>query len=157
MMPMPFGAAGARGCIGLWKEALLPGAYYLNRHAYDITPVDTRAQTWEYKGGYKRRTIDLSLDQQGQLTQTERSFDEPVPSTAVDRAVMMKVEGWDIPQELRVVAQVAPENAPIVAGRSAASRRSSTAFDAAHPLHRAQCRGLEYQIAEARRRPDRRL
>ena len=79
-------------------------------------PVDTRAQTWEYKGGYKRRTIDLSLDQQGQLTQTERSFDEPVPSTAVDRAVMMKVEGWDIPQELRVVAQVAPENAPIVAG-----------------------------------------
>jgi hypothetical protein len=105
-----------RGCIGLWKDALLPGAYYLNRHAYDITPVDTRAQTWEYKGGYKRRTIDLAIDQQGQITQTERSFEEPVPSTAVDRAVMMKVEGWDIPQELRVVAQVAPENAPIVAG-----------------------------------------
>ena len=48
------------GCIGLWKEPLLPGAYYLNRHAYDVTPVDTRVQTWEYKGGYKRRTIDLS-------------------------------------------------------------------------------------------------
>jgi hypothetical protein len=34
----------------------------------------------------------------------------------VDKAVAIKVEGWDIPQELRVVAQVQPENAPIVAG-----------------------------------------
>lgn len=105
-----------RGCIGLWKEPLLPGAYYFNRHAYDITPVDTRVQTWEYKGGYKRRTIDLSIDQQGQLTQTEHSTDEPMPATAVDKAVFVKVEGWDIPQELRVVAQVPPENAPIITG-----------------------------------------
>jgi SPFH domain / Band 7 family len=105
-----------RGCIGLWKDALLPGAYYLNRQAYDITLVDTRVQTWEYKGGYRRRIIDLSIDQQGNLKQTERTVEEPVPSSAVDRAVFVKVEGWDIPQELRVVAQVSPENAPIVAG-----------------------------------------
>jgi SPFH domain / Band 7 family len=105
-----------RGCIGLWKDALLPGAYYLNRQAYDVTLVDTRVQTWEYKGGYRRRIIDLSIDQQGNLQQTERNVEEPVPSSAVDRAVFVKVEGWDIPQELRVVAQVSPENAPIVAG-----------------------------------------
>jgi hypothetical protein len=105
-----------RGCIGLWKDALLPGAYYLNRQAYDVTLVDTRVQTWEYKGGYRRRIIDLSIDQQGNLKQTERNVEEPVPSSAVDRAVFVKVEGWDIPQELRVVAQVSPENAPIVAG-----------------------------------------
>jgi SPFH domain / Band 7 family len=105
-----------RGCIGLWKDALLPGAYYLNRQAYDVTLVDTRVQTWEYKGGYRRRIIDLSIDQQGNLKQTERTVEEPVPGTAVDRAVFVKVEGWDIPQELRVVAQVSPENAPIVAG-----------------------------------------
>jgi SPFH domain / Band 7 family len=105
-----------KGCIGLWKEPLLPGAYYLNRHAYDVTLVDTRVQTWEYKGGYRRRIIDLSIDQQGNLRQTERAVEEPVPGTAVDRAVFVKVEGWDIPQELRVVAQISPENAPIVAG-----------------------------------------
>jgi hypothetical protein len=105
-----------RGCIGLWKEPLLPGAYYLNRQAYDVTLVDTRVQTWEYKGGYRRRIIDLSIDQQGNLKQTERTVDAEVPSAAVDNAVFVKVEGWDIPQELRVVAQVAPENAPIVAG-----------------------------------------
>ncbi|MFN0191072.1 MAG: SPFH domain-containing protein, partial [Aestuariivirga sp.] len=50
------------------------------------------------------------------LKQTERSIDEPVPSAAVDKAVFVKVEGWDIPQELRVLAQVAPKDAPIVAG-----------------------------------------
>lgn len=105
-----------KGCIGLWKDALLPGAYYLNRQAYDVTLVDTRVQTWEYKGGYRRRIIDLSIDQQGNLKQTERTVEEPVPATAVDRAVFVKVEGWDIPQELRVVAQISPENAPIVAG-----------------------------------------
>jgi hypothetical protein len=105
-----------KGCIGLWKEPLLPGAYYLNRHAYEITLVDTRVQTWEYKGGYRRRIIDLSIDQQGNLKQTERTVEESVPTTAVDRAVFVKVEGWDIPQELRVVAQISPENAPIVAG-----------------------------------------
>jgi hypothetical protein len=105
-----------RGCIGLWREPLLPGAYYLNRHAYDVTMIDTRVQTWEYKGGYTRRIIDLSIDQQGNLKQTERIVEEQMPSSAVDRAVFVKVEGWDIPQELRVVAQVSPENAPIVAG-----------------------------------------
>jgi SPFH domain / Band 7 family len=105
-----------KGCIGLWKEPLLPGAYYLNRHAYDVTLVDTRVQTWEYKGGYRRRIIDLSIDQQGNLKQSERTVEEPMPATAVDKAVFIKVEGWDIPQELRVVAQISPENAPIVAG-----------------------------------------
>jgi hypothetical protein len=78
--------------------------------------IDTRVQTWEYKGGYTRRIIDLSIDQQGNLKQTERIVEEQMPSSAVDRAVFVKVEGWDIPQELRVVAQVSPENAPIVAG-----------------------------------------
>ena len=105
-----------KGCIGLWKDPLLPGAFYLNRHAYDVTLVDTRVQTWEYKGGYRRRIIDLSIDQQGNLQQTERTVEVPVPQAAVDSAVFVKVEGWDIPQELRVVAQVQPENAPIVAG-----------------------------------------
>jgi hypothetical protein len=105
-----------KGCIGLWKEPLLPGAYYLNKHAYDVTLIDTRVQTWEYKGGYTRRVIDLSIDQQGNLKQSERTVEERMPETAVDKAVFIKVEGWDIPQELRVVAQVSPENAAIVAG-----------------------------------------
>ncbi len=118
-----------RGCIGLWREALLPGAYYLNKHAYDVTLVDTPLQTWEYKGGYRRRIIDLSIDQQGNLQQSRaRGRTCAVPQAAVDSAVFVKVEGWDIPQELRVVAQVSPENAPHRGRlRRRASRRSNTA------------------------------
>ncbi|WP_205470615.1 hypothetical protein [Breoghania sp. L-A4] len=105
-----------RGCAGIWKESLFPGAYYLNLHAYEVTLVDTRVQTWEYKGGYTKRIIDLSVDQQGNIKQTERQVVEPVPENAADNAVFVKVEGWDIPVELRALVQVAPDNAPIVVG-----------------------------------------
>jgi hypothetical protein len=105
-----------RGCVGIWKEALLPGAYYLNKVAYEVTLVDTRVQTWEYKGGFTRRVIDLALDQQGNLRQTERTTPEDVPSDAADRAVFVKVEGWDIPLELRALVQVSPRDAPVVVG-----------------------------------------
>lgn len=102
------------GCIGVWDKALDPGRYYINDHAYSITQISTRVQTWEFKGGYKKRNIDLTLDQQGTLKQTEWSVDVPVPPGAADKAVIPRIEGWEVPQELRVLAQVTPENAPFV-------------------------------------------
>lgn len=105
-----------QGCVGIWREPLLPGAYYLNRKAYQVTLVDTRVKTWEYKGGFTKRIIDLSVDQQGNIKQTERAEPQPVPEAAADKAVFVKVEGWDIPQELRVLVQVNPKNAPVVVG-----------------------------------------
>ena len=104
------------GCIGLWRDPLLPGAYYLNLNAYEITMVDTRLQTWEYKGGYTKRMVDLKLDQQGNIQQTERQEVQPVPKTAADKAVFVKIEGWDIPLELRALVQVRPQDAPVVVG-----------------------------------------
>jgi hypothetical protein len=104
------------GCVGIWKTPLFPGAYYLNRTAYEVTLVDTRVKTWEYKGGFTKRIIDLSVDQEGNIRQNERTEAQPMPNDAADRAVFVKVEGWDIPQELRVLVQVSPENAPIVVG-----------------------------------------
>ena len=105
-----------KGCIGIWKEPLFPGAYYLNRRAYHITLVDTRVRTWEYKGGFVKRIIDLSVDQQGNIKQIERTEKHEVPENAADRAVFVKIEGWDIPLELRALVQIQPENAPIVVG-----------------------------------------
>ncbi len=104
------------GCVGIWKDPILPGAYYLNRKAYEVSLVDTRVKTWEYKGGFTKRIIDLSVDQQGNIRQVERTEQQSVPKEAADRAVFVKVEGWDIPQELRVLVQVNPKNAPIVVG-----------------------------------------
>ncbi|MDX2257760.1 MAG: SPFH domain-containing protein [Hyphomicrobiaceae bacterium] len=105
-----------QGCVGIWRDPLLPGAYYLNHKAYDVTLVDTRVQTWEYKGGFTKRIIDLSVDQQGNIRQVERTEMQPVTKEAADKAVFVKVEGWDIPQELRVLVQVSPKNAPVVVG-----------------------------------------
>lgn len=105
-----------RGCVGIWKDPLLPGAYYLNHIAYEVTLVDTRVQAWEYKGGFTKRKINLSIDQQGNLRQEEETSNEVVPQDAADRAVFVKVEGWDIPLELRALIQVDPESAPVVVG-----------------------------------------
>jgi hypothetical protein len=102
------------GCIGIWEKALQPGRYYANQEAYKITMMSTRVQTWEFKGGYKRRYIDLSLDQAGNLTQSQRSQDVPVPPGSADPAISPFVEGWLVPLELRVLAQVTPDNAPFV-------------------------------------------
>lgn len=101
-------------CKGVWSTSLPPNDYYLNRDAYDVTLVSTRVTTLEFKGGYDRRYIDLKVDSKGDFTQTERSVNVPKTNDAADVAVNTKVEGWEIPQELRAVVQIAPENAPIV-------------------------------------------
>ena len=80
------------GCIGVWETALQPGRYYVNEAAYKVTLISTRVQTWEFKGGYKKRYIDLSLDQAGNLKQTERSEDVPVTPGAADPAVTPRIE-----------------------------------------------------------------
>lgn len=105
-----------RGCVGIWNETLLPGAYYLNRSAYQVTPLDARVQTWNYQGGYTKRFIDLSVDQTGKITQTPRSEEQKIPAGAADSAVLVKIEGWDVPVELRVLVQIDNKTAPIVVG-----------------------------------------
>lgn len=102
------------GCRGVWRNPLFPGAYYMNRDAYAVTLVDVRLQTWEYRGGYDERRINLTVDQRGEIQQTGTTQNVPVPREAADRAVMVRVEGWDVPQELRVLVQVTPTNAPFV-------------------------------------------
>lgn len=102
------------GCIGVWEQALNPGKYYINKQACKVTLVDTRVQTWEYRGGYHKRAIDLKVNQKGDITQTERSEEVAVPSNAADQAVPIVVEGWGIHQELRALVQVTPDNAPFV-------------------------------------------
>ncbi len=102
------------GCKGVWSTSLPPNDYYLNRDAYDVTLVSTRVTTLEFKGGFNRRYIDLKVNQAGDFVQTERSVEVPEPEGAADGAVNTKVEGWEIPQELRAVVQITPEHAPIV-------------------------------------------
>ena len=102
------------GCIGIWVTALNPGKYYINDKAYTVTLVDTRVQTWEYRGGFTKRSISLAVDQQGRITQREESINVRVPENAADEAIFLKIEGWTIAQQLRVLVQVTPTHAPFV-------------------------------------------
>jgi hypothetical protein len=101
-------------CKGIWDTSLPPNDYYLNRDAYDVTLVSTRVTTLEFKGGFTRRYIDLKVDARGDFTQTERAATFPQPKDSADAAINTKIEGWEIPQELRAIVQITPENAPIV-------------------------------------------
>ncbi|MBU2488733.1 MAG: hypothetical protein KKA60_05020 [Proteobacteria bacterium] len=103
-----------KGSAGIWVDPINPGRYYLNRVAYNVTLVDTRVQTWNYKGGYERRYIDLQVTQDGRITQKERAEQIVVPEDAADAAIFTRMEGWLVPQELRVQVQVEPGDAPIL-------------------------------------------
>jgi hypothetical protein len=102
------------GCIGVWDKSLQPGKYYFNPDAFHITEVDTRAQVWTYSGGYQRASISLTVDAKGDIVQTRTEVNVPVQKDNADRAVIVKMEGWDVPLELRVVAQVSPAEASCV-------------------------------------------
>ena len=105
------------GCIGVWKDALQPGKYYFPPEAFLITEIDTRAQVWTYAGGYTRSNIALTVDSKGDIVQTRTEENVPVNKDNADRAVFVKMEGWDVPLELRIVAQVSPAEAScVVAG-----------------------------------------
>src|SRR5215470_1703779 len=105
------------GCAGVWDKSLPPGKYYFNPDAFLVTDIDTRAQVWTYAGGYKRASIALTVDSKGEIQQTRTEQDIPESKENADRAIFVKMEGWDIPLELRVIAQVSPDDAPcVVAG-----------------------------------------
>jgi hypothetical protein len=105
------------GCVGVWNIALPPGKIYMNPDAFTIIPIDTRAQVWTYAGGYQRCQISLTVDSKGEISQERSCSNVPESRDNADRAVFVKMEGWDVPLELRVVAQVSPtEAACVVAG-----------------------------------------
>jgi len=103
-----------KGCIGVWDEPLPPGRYYLNEKAYVSTIIPTRLQTWSYKGGYTQRTIHLTVDDNGKIQQQEKQLKIAIPKEAADKAINVRVEGWTVPVDMRVVVQVHPKDAPIV-------------------------------------------
>jgi hypothetical protein len=105
-----------KGCIGLWDAPLLNGAYYLNRDAFAVTPFDTRVQAWTYKGGFPKRTPHLSIDQDGKITTEIVTEPQDVPKDAADKAIFAKIEGWDVPIELRALVQTNANTAPVVVG-----------------------------------------
>ncbi len=100
-----------KGCVGVWQSPIPPGRYYLNEKAFVTTIIPTRLQTWVYKGGYTARRINLTVSDEGKITQQEISEDIPVPKNAADKAINVRVEGWTVPVDMRIVIAVNPAHA----------------------------------------------
>ncbi len=100
-----------KGCVGVWEDPIPPGRYYLNEKAFVTTIIPTRLQTWVYKGGYTARRINLTVSDEGKIQQKEVSEQIKIPENAADRAINVRVEGWTVPVEMRVVVAVNPANA----------------------------------------------
>ena len=129
---LPAGAASAAlvpvGAVGVWEEALRPNLYYLNPDCYRITMIPVAAQVYEYRGGYKRRTVEIAVDKKGEISErVSESEVLPVPQAA-DQAIFCKPEGWDVAQELRVQAQITPEMAPFVVASLAITEANASSL-----------------------------
>ncbi len=100
-----------KGCVGVWELPIPPGRYYLNEKAFVTTIIPTRLQTWVYKGGYTARRINLTVSDEGKITQQEISEKIAVPPNAADKAINVRVEGWTVPVDMRIVVAVNPAHA----------------------------------------------
>ena len=76
--------------------------------------MNTRIQNWTYKGGYTRRTVDLTVSEDGSIKHKESEVVLPVPDGVAGGAIIIKSEGWNVFQELRLQAKVTPADAPLV-------------------------------------------
>lgn len=101
-----------RGCVGVWEHPLMPGRYYLNRAAYDVTTLPTRVVPLSYRGGYLGRAIELRLDEGGRVLEVASESAVPVPVGASGEAFVVNVEGWKIPIDLDLAIQIDAEGAP---------------------------------------------
>lgn len=102
------------GCKGVWKEIFEPGAYFFNPEVYEVTQIPTRAQRWSYHGGYDDCRIDLTINDDGKFEQNRICVPIPLDHNAADEAIFVRVEGWEIPIELRILVQINPEDAALV-------------------------------------------
>jgi len=99
------------GCVGVWESPIPPGRYYLNEKAFVTTIIPTRLQTWVYKGGYQARRINLTVSNEGKITQQEIAENVAIPKNAADKAINVRVEGWTVPVDMRIVIAVNPAHA----------------------------------------------
>ena len=139
------------GCVGVWDKSLQPGRYYFNPDAFALTEIDTRAQVWTYAGGYRRANIALTVDAKGEIVQNRTEVDVPEDKENADKAVFVKMEGWDVPLELRVVAQVSPAEAScVVAGVGTLKQVEDRVLTPSIRAITRDVAGGSYEITEAR-------
>jgi hypothetical protein len=98
-------------CLGAAVDAwpLLFESARVHRHAAANHGADLDLQ-----GNYNTRTISLTLDDKGRISQEAVPVVVEQPADAADGAIIVTVEGCRVPIELRILVQVNPADAPRV-------------------------------------------
>lgn len=106
-----------RDHIGVWAEALTPGGYYLNTHAYVPTIVKTTQRTYTYQAASFPQSARPAA-QTAQI-QSARAMAKAAPSAASadsgnnDWSVSVRSkDGFSFPVDVRVACAVEARNAP---------------------------------------------
>ena len=137
--------------LGYGTSLCQPGQYYFNPEAFALTEIDTRAQVWTYAGGYRRANISLTVDAKGDIVQNRTEVEVAKDKDNADVAVFVKMEGWDVPLELRVVAQVSPaEVSCVVAGVGTLRQVRGRVLTPSIRAITRDVAGGSYEITEAR-------
>lgn len=102
------------GEVGVWEEPLSNGYYFINPDCYFVTKIPVTEMPFEYKGGYTARHANLDIGPKGEVAQTITSFTVEVPKGAADSAITTRVQGFEVPVELRALVQVTAKMAPYI-------------------------------------------
>lgn len=115
---IPTGAAEAAlvpvGAVGIWEEPLLPGIYNINTDAYKVTPFPVTTEVFDHKGGYSKKVVEVWIDDEAKIQEKEKAEEQVPVADNAEPAINTTPEGWTVPQEVRIQAQVTPEWAPFV-------------------------------------------
>jgi uncharacterized membrane protein YqiK len=86
-----------RGERGIWREPLLPGQYYLNTQAYEVTPISTQRHIVRYTAVRSREAAD----------------DQGI--SAEESAIRVRTtDGFTFPVDVRVEYEIFPQDAPLL-------------------------------------------
>jgi len=92
---LPTGRIGrlvAKGQRGIWRDPLLPGQYYINTDAHEVTKISTRKQVVRY--------TDAASTASGVHEESE--------------IIVRTTDGFTFPVDVRVEYEIEPQNAPLV-------------------------------------------
>lgn len=82
----------AKGQRGIWRDPLLPGQYYINTEAFQVTEISTAKRV--------KRYTDATVQATGQHEESE--------------IIVRTSDGFTFPVDVRVEFEIEPQNAPLV-------------------------------------------
>lgn len=94
-----------QGCRGVWDQEYGQGTYRFNPFVLEVSRINVRQVNNDHRGGYTRKNISFTTDSEGNIQ--SRLTDERVDQgDAIDDAIDIRAEGWNIDQDVSVLWQV---------------------------------------------------